>query len=128
MAKKEKILTEKAPLAIGPYSQAIRVGDMVFCSGQIPLCPEKKILITGDICAETHQVLKNLRAVLDAAGSNLNQVVKTTIFLKNLENFSDVNKVYAEYFEEPYPARSTIEVAKLPLNAHIEIEAVAKVL
>ncbi|MGE0172928.1 MAG: RidA family protein [Oligoflexales bacterium] len=127
MASKVKIQTEKAPQAIGPYSQAIKTGDMVFCSGQIPLCPEKKALITGDICAETHQVLKNLRSVLEAAGSHLNKVVKTTIFLKNLENFSEVNKVYAEYFEEPFPARSTVEVAKLPLNANVEIEAVAKV-
>lgn len=121
----KKIQTSEAPNAIGPYSQGIVAGPMVFCSGQIPLNPETGKLVEGDISEQTHRVMKNLQAVLNASGSSLNQVVKTTILLKNLEDFKAVNEVYGSYFEEPFPARATFEVSRLPMDVDVEIEAVA---
>ena len=117
-----KIDTEKAPQAIGPYSQAIKVGDFVYCSGQIPL-DAAGVLVSDDIKEQTHQVLKNLSNVLEAANSSLAHVFKTTIFLANFNDFAAVNEIYAEYFTEPYPARATVEVSRLPKDVKIEIEA-----
>lgn len=124
---RKKIETSRAPSAIGPYSQAISFGDLVFCSGQIPLDPETGELVGGgDIRAETHQVMKNLAAVLEASGGGLDRVVKTTIFLADLADFGVVNEIYAEYFPgEAPPARSTVEVAALPRGARVEIECIA---
>lgn len=122
------IHTDNAPQAIGPYSQATVVDGMVYCSGQIALDPTTNKLVEGDIAAQTHQVMKNLKAVLEAAGSSLEKVTKTTIFLVNLDYFSDVNNVYATYFGEGhYPARSCVEVSELPKGALVEIEAIATV-
>jgi 2-iminobutanoate/2-iminopropanoate deaminase len=118
------ISTDKAPAAIGPYSQAINVGDMVYTSGQIPLKADG-VLVEGDISVQAKQVLANLSEVLKEAGSSLEKVVKTTIFLSNMEDFASVNKVYAEFFGDHKPARSTIAVKTLPLDVGIEIEAIA---
>jgi 2-iminobutanoate/2-iminopropanoate deaminase len=126
MSKKE-VVTPNAPGAIGPYSQAIRAGDLVFCSGQIPLNPKTGELVTGTIAAETHQVMKNLSAVIEAAGGQINQVVKTTIFLKDMSSFAEVNEAYGSYFSKPYPARATVEVSRLPKDVRVEIEAIVKV-
>ncbi len=119
------VQTESAPKAIGPYSQAIVANGFVFCSGQIPLDPATGAVIEGGIEAQTHQVLKNLSAVLQAAGASLGQVVKTTVFLQSMGDFAAMNAVYATYFTENPPGRSTIEVAKLPRAALVEVEAVA---
>lgn len=121
------ISTDQAPKAIGPYSQAVRAGDLVFCSGQIPLDPKTGQLVTGDIKDLTRRVLDNLEAVLKQAGTDLNNVVKTTIYLKDLNDFAAVNETYASYFKEPYPARVTIQAARLPLGTDVEIDAIAKV-
>ena len=125
--QKKVIQTDKAPAAIGPYSQAIRLGNLLFCSGQVPLIPTTGDILKGSIEEEAKQVLNNLKAVVEAAGSNLDQVVKTTIFLKDLGDFAKVNEVYASYFKAPFPARSTIQVSALPKGANIEIEAIAQV-
>ncbi len=118
------ILTAEAPAAIGPYSQAVVAGPFVFCSGQIALAPgETKI--TGSAGAQTRQILKNLKAVLEAAGSSLEQVVKTTVYLTDIADFPEVNAVYAELFGDSRPARATVEVASLPKEAVVEIDAVA---
>jgi len=124
---KKAIHTDNAPAAVGPYSQAVQVDGLLFCSGQIPINPANGNLIEGSIIEETHQVLKNLSAVLDAGGSSLNEVVKTTIFLEDMNNFAEVNEVYASYFQQPFPARACVQAAKLPKNVRIEIEAIAKV-
>ncbi len=118
------ISTERAPAAIGPYSQAIRLGSFVFTSGQIPLTPAGE-LVEGDVTAQTRQVLNNLQAVLEAAGSGLQHVVKCTCFLKDMNDFAAMNEVYGEFFAGEPPARSAVEVARLPKDALIEIEAVA---
>ena len=118
------IATNNAPSAIGPYSQAISLNDMIFTSGQIGLTPEG-LLVEGGVEAQTRQVLTNLKEVLKEAGSSLSKVVKTTIFLVNIEDFAEVNKIYAEFFGSHKPARSTIAVKTLPLNVSIEIEAIA---
>ena len=118
------VSTEKAPAAIGPYSQAIRAGDLLFTSGQIPLKPDGS-LETGDVAAQTRQVLTNLQAVLEAGGSSLQHVVKCTCFLKDMGHFAQMNEVYAEFFPDTPPARSAVEVARLPRDVLIEIEAVA---
>ena len=119
------ISTTDAPQAIGPYSQAVSAGDMVFCSGQVPLDPQTMKLIDGDIAAQTRQVFSNLSAVLTAAGLSLQEVVKTTVFLQDMGDFPEMNAVYKECFGSHKPARATIEVAKLPLGAGVEIEATA---
>ncbi len=118
------VVTENAPSAIGPYSQAVDLGDMIFTSGQIALKPDGK-LVEGDIKIQATQVLTNLSEVLKEAGSSLSKVVKTTIFLVNMEDFAQVNKIYAEFFGDHKPARSTVAVKTLPLNVDIEIEAIA---
>ncbi|MFQ3631194.1 RidA family protein [Roseiflexus sp.] len=118
------VQTSAAPQAIGPYSQAIIAGDMVFCSGQIPLTPDG-VLVEGDVAAQTRQVLTNLQAVLAAAGSSLDQVVKTTVFLVDMNDFAAMNAVYDEFFAANPPARSTVQVARLPRDARVEIEAMA---
>ena len=117
------IQTPNAPAAIGPYSQAMQVGDFLFTSGQIPLRADGTLL-EGDITAQTTQVLANLKAVIEAAGSALNRVVKTTVFLKNLDDFVAMNKVYGDTFGSHTPARSTVQVAKLPRDVLVEIEAI----
>lgn len=121
---KEIISTKKAPSAIGPYSQGVIVGDLVFTSGQIPLNPENGELVT-EISKATVQVMANLSAVLEAAGSSLEKVIKTTIFLQDLNDFEKVNEIYGDYFKDNLPARSCVQVAKLPKGATIEIEAIA---
>ena len=118
------IQTDKAPAAIGPYSQAVKVNGMVYTSGQIALTPAGEML-TGDVSVQTKQVLANLTAVLEAAGSGLEKVIKTTIFLDNMDDFATVNAIYAEAFGEHKPARSTVAVKTLPKNALVEIDAIA---
>lgn len=122
--KPTAISSENAPEAIGPYSQAIRAGNLLFTSGQIPLDPSGR-LVTGGIREQTHQVFRNLQAVLAAAGVGFDQVVKATVFIKDMDQFHEVNEVYASYFGDHKPARSTVEVARLPKDAGIEIELVA---
>ncbi|MDR0410293.1 MAG: RidA family protein [Spirochaetaceae bacterium] len=119
------IQTDTAPAAIGPYSQAVVSGNLVFSSGQIPLCPKTGEIIGADIAAQTEQVIKNLKAVLEAAGSSLDKVVKTSCFLANMDDFARFNEVYAKHFLGK-PARSTVAVRQLPKNALVEIEAVAE--
>jgi len=121
----EKIETTKAPAAIGPYSQAVRAGDYLFCSGQIPLLPENGEMVLGGVAAQTRQVLDNLGQVLAAAGTDFSCVVKTTIYLADLADFSIVNEIYAEYCVSIAPARATVQVAALPKGALVEIDAVA---
>jgi len=119
------IATPEAPAAVGPYSQAIAFGNTLFCSGQIPLVPSTGELVTGDVTAQTEQVLKNLGAVLHANGMTYANIVKTTVFLTDLADFAKMNAVYETVFVKPFPARSTIQVAALPKGANVEIEAVA---
>jgi len=121
------IHTDKAPAAIGPYSQAVKAGGLVFCSGQIALVPGTTDLVQDDVAAETRQVMKNLGAVLEAAGSGYDGVIKTTIFLSDMADFAAVNEVYGGFFGETPPARATVQVAGLPLGVRVEIEAVAMV-
>ncbi len=118
------IQTSAAPAAIGPYSQAVRVGNTVWVSGQIPLDPATKQLVEGDIAAQTRRVFENLKAIATAAGGSLNDAVKVTIFLTDLANFTTVNDVMTQYLAEPYPARATVGVAQLPRGAQVEIECV----
>lgn len=122
---KQIISTNKAPAAIGPYSQAIKFNGMVFTSGQVPIVPETGKIEATDIEGQTEQVMKNLEAVLKEAGSDFSRVIKTVIFLKNLDNFAKVNEIYGSRFEKEPPARSCVQVAKLPLDCMVEIEAVA---
>lgn len=122
---KEIIKTESAPGAIGPYSQAVRAGGFIFCSGQIPLDPRTGEFVAGGIQEQTEQVLRNLMAVLEAAGTGLDSVVRTTVFLSNLNDFGAMNEVYARFFGEACPARSTIEAGRLPRDARVEIDAIA---
>jgi 2-iminobutanoate/2-iminopropanoate deaminase len=124
---KRVIQTEKAPKAIGPYSQAIQAGNFLFLSGQIPLDPKTGELVKGDIQQQTRQVLENIKGVLESQGLGMEDIVKVTIFLKDIPNFSQVNEIYSTYFPSSPPARSTVEVAKLPRDAEIEIEAIALV-
>lgn len=119
------VATDKAPAAIGPYAQANIIGDLVITSGQIPIDPATGNLVEGDIEAQTKQVFKNLKAVLEAAGSGLDKIVKTTCFMDNMNDFAKMNEVYASFFSGDYPSRSAVEVAKLPKGALIEIEAIA---
>lgn len=119
------ISTERAPKAIGPYSQAVGFGNLLFLSGQIAIDPDTNILIEGNVEEQSRQVLKNIHAVLEAANLSLDNVVKTTIFLSNINDFARVNDIYAEFFSENPPARSTVEVSRLPKNVDIEIEVIA---
>jgi reactive intermediate/imine deaminase len=118
------IATDKAPAAIGPYSQAVRAGNTVYFSGQIPLDPATGALVEGDITEQTRRVFDNLVAVAQAAGGSLSQVVRVGIYVTDLANFTAVNAVMGEYFQQPYPARSTIEVSGLPKGAHVEVDAI----
>lgn len=122
---KEIISTERAPAAIGPYSQAVAAGGFVFLSGQIPIDPATRALVPGDVRKQTRQVLDNLKAVLAASGASLGDVVKTTIYLTNLADFTAVNEIYAETFSTEPPARATVGVAALPMGAKVEIDAIA---
>ena len=120
------IHTNKAPQAIGPYSQAIDAGDLVFVSGQIPLNPETMEVVEGDIAAQTNQVMKNLAAILTEAGLTFANVVKFTIYITNMDDFATINEAYAKFLEEPYPARATVEVSKLPKGVGVEMDVIAK--
>ena len=124
--KKEIIYTAKAPEAIGPYSQGIKINGLLYTSGQIPFDVNKNELVTTGIKDEVHQVMKNIIAILDAGKTNINNIIKTTIFVKDLNDFNDVNKVYASYFtDENYPARECVEVARLPRDVNVEISVIA---
>lgn len=120
-----KVQTDNAPAAIGPYSQGIKAGNLVFVSGQIPIDPQTGNFVEGGVGEQTEQVLKNLSAVLEAAGSSLSQVVKTTVFLADMKEFTAMNEVYAKFFTEEPPARATVAAAGLPKDARVEIEAIA---
>ena len=122
---KNVVKTDQAPGAIGPYSQGIQVGDMYFFSGQIPLVPSTGEMPEG-IEAQAHQALKNAQAVINASGAKWENVIKTTVYITNIDDFTKVNEIYATYFTQPYPARSCVEVSKLPKGALIEIEVIAK--
>lgn len=124
MSKKEIIATNKAPQAIGPYSQAVKVGNTVYLSGQIPLIPETMELVTGDIKKQASQVFSNLSAVAAAAGGTLNDAVKVNISLTDLSDFADVNQVMSSVFQQPFPARACVQVAALPKNSAIEVEVI----
>jgi len=126
-AVKKELKTDKAPQAIGPYSQGIFAGPFLFCSGQIPLVPETGQIVSPDFEAQTRQVLQNIGGLLAAAGSSFDRVVKTTVFLKDMNHFAAMNKIYAEFFKAPAPARSAVEVARLPKDVLIEIEVIALV-
>ena len=123
--KKEIVSTKKAPGAVGPYSQAVKCGNMVYTAGQIALNPGTGKMVEGGVKEQTHQVFANLKAVLEASGTSLENVVKTTVFITDMGKFGDVNEVYAEYFTVDFPARSCIEVGRLPKDALVEIEVVA---
>lgn len=124
---KEIIATDKAPGAIGPYSQAVKCGNMVFVSGQIPIDPATGNFVSEDIAEQTEQVLKNLKAVLEAAGSSLGAVVKTTVFLADMNDFAVMNEIYGRYFNENSPARATVQAARLPRDARVEIDCIAEI-
>jgi 2-iminobutanoate/2-iminopropanoate deaminase len=123
----EVVSTENAPGAIGPYSQAIKANGMVFCSGQIPIDPATGQFVSDDVAEQTEQVFKNLEAVLKAAGADLGKVVKTTVFLADMNDFTAMNEVYARWFTENKPARATVQAARLPRDARVEIECIATV-
>lgn len=123
----ETVSTDKAPGAIGPYSQAVKAGGFVFCSGQIPIDPATGDFVSDVVSEQTEQVLRNLSEVLEAAGASLNSVVKTTVFLADMNDFADMNEVYARFFSENKPARATVQAARLPRDARVEIECVAVV-
>ena len=122
---RKPITTDKAPQAIGPYSQAIAAGQLLFLSGQTPLDPATGKLVDGGIAEQTHRVMSNLRAVLTAAGASFDNVVRTTIFLADMNDLTAVNEVYGSYFENPAPARASVQVAELPMKARVEIDAIA---
>ena len=124
---KEVISTEGAPKAIGPYSQAIRAGGLLFTSGQVAIDPATQQVVAGDVSVQTDRVLKNVSAILQASGSSLDQVVRCTVFLKNMGDFGAMNEVYGKYFKQAPPARSTVEVARLPKDVLVEIDAIALV-
>jgi 2-iminobutanoate/2-iminopropanoate deaminase len=122
---KTVVTSQDAPAALGPYSQAIAAGSLVFCSGQVPIDPQTGELVNGDIRAQTDRVLQNLKAVLDAHGLEPGDIVKTTVFMTDLSRFAEMNTVYGAFFKEAFPARSTVQVAALPKGAQVEIEAIA---
>jgi 2-iminobutanoate/2-iminopropanoate deaminase len=122
---KQAVHTDQAPQALGPYSQAVRHGALVFCSGQVAIDPATGLVVAGGIEEQTHQVLKNQTAVLAAAGCTMADVVKTTVFLTDMNEFAAMNKVYGEYFPAPYPGRSTVQVVRLPKDVKVEIELIA---
>ena len=126
MDKMEKISTPKSPAAIGPYSQAIKTGNLIFTSGQIPFTAEGK-LVSADVKEQTLQSLQNLKNILEKAGTGMDNIIKCTVFISNMDQFAQVNEVYQQFFNEPYPARSCVEVARLPKDVKVEIEAIALV-
>ena len=123
---KQVIHTDSAPAAIGPYSQAIQIGNLLFVSGQVPIDPSTGAVVEGDIQAQAQQSLNNVKAILNAAGTNMGAVVKTTVFLADMNDFAAMNQVYAQFFQTPYPARSAVQVARLPKDVRVEIEAIAQ--
>lgn len=123
---KQVIHTDKAPAAIGPYSQAIQIGQLLFTSGQVPIDTETGAIVEGGIQEQARQSLNNIKAILNAAGTNMGAVVKTTVFLQDMNDFAAMNEVYAQFFQEPYPARSAVQVGRLPKDALVEIEAIAQ--
>ncbi len=122
---KEIVATDRAPRAIGPYSQAVRAGNLLFASGQIPIDPATGEFVSGGVAEQTEQVMRNLSAVFEAAGASLTQVVKTTVFLADMDDFTAMNQVYGRFFSEHPPARATVQAARLPRDAKVEIEAIA---
>lgn len=122
---RQAVSSPAAPKAIGPYSQAIRAGSLLFVSGQIPLDPETGAMVEGDIAAQTHRVFKNLAAILEEAGASLDHVVRTTVYLADMNDFAVVNEVYGTYFTAPAPARATVQAARLPKDARVEIDVIA---
>ncbi len=124
-AVKDIVATDRAPRAIGPYSQAVRAGDLVFASGQIPIAPTTGEFVSGGVAEQTEQVLRNLTAVFEAAGVGMNQIVKTTVFLADMDDFTAMNEVYGRFFGVEPPARATVQAARLPRDARVEIEAIA---
>ncbi len=124
---KEIISTDKAPAAIGPYSQAVKVGNLLFTSGMIPIDPATNTLVEGGIEVQAERALQNVKALLEASGSSMDKVVKTVVFIKNMDDFAKVNEIYAKYFTDNYPARSCVEVARLPKDVLIEMEAIAEI-
>ena len=124
---KEIIATEKAPAAIGPYSQAVKVGNLLFTSGMIPIDPATNTLVEGGIEVQAERALENVKALLEESGTSLDKVVKTVVFIKDMNDFAKVNEIYAKYFTENFPARSCVEVARLPKDVLIEMEAIAEV-
>lgn len=132
MVKKEEIMkeiisTDKAPAAIGPYSQAVKIGGLLFTSGMIPIDPATNTLVEGGIEVQAERALENVKALLEASGTSMDKVVKTVVFIKNMDDFAKVNEIYAKYFTSNYPARSCVEVARLPKDVLIEMEAVAEI-
>lgn len=124
---KEIISTDKAPAAIGPYSQAVKVGNLLFTSGQIPIDPATNTLVEGGIEVQARRVMENVKAILTARGAGMDNIVKTVVFIKDMNDFTKVNEIYAEYFTGNYPARSCVEVARLPKDVLIEMEAIAEI-
>ena len=122
---RQAVSSDAAPKAIGPYSQAIRAGSLVFVSGQIPLDPSTGAMIEGDIAAQTHRVFANIKAILEAAGASFDHVVRTTVYLADMNDFGTVNEVYGTYFSSPAPARATVQAARLPKDAKVEIDVIA---
>jgi 2-iminobutanoate/2-iminopropanoate deaminase len=122
---KDIVHSDRGPKPIGPYSQAVKINGLLYLSGQIPLDPKTNEMISGDIKAQTERVLENIKGILESAGSNLHHVVKTTVFLKDMNEFPAMNEVYAKYFTTAHPARSTVQVARLPKDASVEIEVIA---
>jgi 2-iminobutanoate/2-iminopropanoate deaminase len=122
---RQAVASNDAPKAIGPYSQAVRAGSLLFVSGQIPLDPATGRLVDGDIAAQTHRVFANLRAILEAAGASLDHVVRATVYLADMDDFTVVNEVYGGYFSSPAPARATVQAARLPKDARVEIDVIA---
>ena len=121
------ISTDKAPAAIGPYSQAVKVGNLLFTSGMIPIDPATNTLVEGGIEVQAERALQNVKALLEASGSSMDKVVKTVVFIKNMDDFAKVNEIYAKYFTSDFPARSCVEVARLPKDVLIEMEAIAEI-
>lgn len=121
------VSTDKAPAAIGPYSQAVKVGNLLFTSGMIPIDPATNTLVEGGIEVQAERALENVKALLEASGTSLDEVVKTVVFIKNMDDFAKVNEIYAKYFTKDFPARSCVEVARLPKDVLIEVEAIAEI-
>ncbi|MBR6404297.1 MAG: RidA family protein [Eubacterium sp.] len=124
---KKIVATDKAPAAIGPYSQAVQIGNLLFTSGMIPIDPATNTLVEGGIEVQAERALENVKALLEASGTSLDNVVKTVVFIKNMDDFAKVNEIYAKYFTKDFPARSCVEVARLPKDVLIEIEAIAEI-